>query len=320
MNPRIVSGIQPSGQVHIGNYLGMLSQNIKLQNSGNYECFFPIVDYHSITIDYDPKEKPTQILDLALDMFALGFDQKKSTIFLQSQVPEHTELAWIFNTITPTSELNRMTQFKDKSSRQEKNINAGLYTYPTLMAADILLYEPEIVPVGDDQIQHIELANLIAKKFNNRFGETFKPVKPQLTDIPRAMSLTHPDRKMSKTEPQGCLFLTDEPDVIKKKVRKAVTDNQGLENLFLLLNKFANKSDIQKLQTARADGGLQNIELKDVLSQAIINHFEYFRVERKKLKNSPDEIKKSILDGSKTAQKIASKKLAEVKAKIGLKL
>jgi len=218
----IFSAIQPSGELHIGNYLGALKNFVELQNK--YNCFFFIADYHSITGDYNPKEKPKQILDLALDFLAVGLDPKKCVIAVQSQIPEHTELAWIFNTITPISELQRMTQFKDKSQNQEKNINMGLFDYPVLQAADILIYKAYGVPVGQDQIQHIELTRKIARFFNNKFGETFPEPKDIITETPKIMSLTDPTKKMSKSHGEkSYIGINDEPEVIKKKMRKAVS-------------------------------------------------------------------------------------------------
>ena len=176
--PVIVSGIQPTGLLHIGNYLGALKNWVDLQNSGKYDCFFFLADYHSITENYSPAEKKEQIFNLVCDYLASGLDPKKSTIFVQSQIPECTELAWIFNTLTPIGELERMTQFKDKSNKQVKNINAGLLTYPILQAADILIYHGEFVPVGQDQVQHLELAHDTVKWFNNKYAtEYFKDVK-----------------------------------------------------------------------------------------------------------------------------------------------
>ena len=218
----IFSAIQPSGELHIGNYLGALKNFVELQDK--YNCFFFIADYHSITGNYDPKEKSKQILGLAMDFLAAGLDPERCTIAVQSQVPEHTELAWIFNTVTPISELQRMTQFKDKSQDQEKNINMGLFDYPVLQAADILMYKAYGVPVGQDQIQHIELTRKIARFFNNKFGETFPEPCDIITKTPKIMSLTDPTKKMSKSHGEkSYIGINDEPEVIQKKMRKAVT-------------------------------------------------------------------------------------------------
>ncbi|MCL4403846.1 tryptophan--tRNA ligase, partial [Patescibacteria group bacterium] len=166
MRPRLISGIQPTGKLHIGNYLGSLKNFVALQNSGEYECFFFIADLHSLTENFDPKDKPGQVLDVVYDYIASGIDPKRSVVFQQSSIPENSELAVILNNFTPMGELNRMTQFKDKSERQAENINAGLFDYPVLMAADILLYDAKAVPVGDDQLQHLELTRTLARKFN----------------------------------------------------------------------------------------------------------------------------------------------------------
>ena len=226
----IFSAIQPSGELHIGNYLGALKNFVELQDK--YECFFFIADYHSITGNYDPKEKSKQILGLAMDFLAAGLDPKKCTIAVQSQIPEHTELAWIFNTVTPISELQRMTQFKDKSQNQEKNINMGLFDYPVLQAADILMYKAYGVPVGQDQIQHIELTRKIARFFNNKFGETFPEPCDIITETPKIMSLIDPTKKMSKSHgKKSYIGINDEPEVIQKKMRKAVSASD-LKELF----------------------------------------------------------------------------------------
>src|SRR3990167_506738 len=178
-------------------YLGAVANWIKLQDQ--YETYFAVVDMHSLTADYKPAEKREQIMATVIELLASGIDPKKSTIFIQSQVPQHAELAWYFATLTPVSFLERMTQYKDKAARQKENINAGLFTYPVLQAADILLYKPFGVPAGEDQLQHLELANDIARKFNARFGSTFEQIKPLLTKTPRVMSLLEPSKKMSKS-------------------------------------------------------------------------------------------------------------------------
>ncbi len=226
----IFSAIQPSGELHIGNYLGALKNFTELQNK--YNCFFFIADYHSITGDYDPKEKPAQIFDLALDFLAAGLDPEKCTLAVQSQIPGHTELAWIFNTVTPISELQRMTQFKDKANHQNKNINIGLFDYPVLQAADILIYKACLVPVGQDQVQHVELTRKIARFFNNKFGKTFPEPKDIITETPKIMSLADPTKKMSKSHgAKSYIGINDEPEMIKKKMRKAVTVS-NLKELF----------------------------------------------------------------------------------------
>lgn len=324
--PRILSGIQPTGKLHIGNYLGALRNFVELQNSERYECFFMIADYHSLTENYDPREKAQQILELAVDYLAVGLDPERSTIFVQSQVSEHAELAWILNTITPVGELMRMVQYKDKTSRQQKNVNAGLLTYPTLMAADILLYNtaPE-VPIGDDQTQHLELTRLIARRFNTRFGKTVAEPKGLYTSTPRVMSLTDPDKKMSKSEPRGCLFLTDEYPEIAKKLARAVTDtgkekqmSAGTKNLFMLLEIFGEPQQYEFYLEERKKGAIRYADIKKSLAKVISHHFAEYRKKRQELTNNPEYIIKVIQEGKEKAKAVASQTLAEVKEKIGL--
>jgi tryptophanyl-tRNA synthetase len=338
----IFSGIQPSGKLHIGNYLGALSNFVTLQDGGNYKCFFCLVDYHSISEDYEPKEKRGMILDLLANFLAAGLNPEKSTIFLQSQLPEHTELAWIFDCITPVAEMERMTQYKDKSQRQSKNINMGLFNYPVLMAADILIYKATAVPAGVDQKQHLELANVIARKFNNRFGKFFDEIKPLWTAFPKVMDLKHPDKKMSKSEPEGCLFLDDEPETIKKKITKAVASTEGLYQIGITdTNALLYKADQLALDKPEFRGGInlfklllifnkpaaedlikqnsyQYSEIKAILSDSIIKHFAEFREKKKELLTKPDYLAQVLGDGANKARQIAGQTLMEVKQKIGL--
>ena len=222
---RIFSGIQPTGSKHFGNYSGGFRQYAATQELG--DAFFCIVDLHSITVDYDPDDLRERTLDLAAMLFATGLDPERSTVFLQSQVTAHAEAAWLLGSVTSFGELRRMTQFKEKSEQQEF-VSAGLFTYPALMAGDILLYQTDLVPIGDDQRQHLELARNIAERFNSRFGETFRVPGARYPEIgARIMDLQDPERKMSTTlgTPQGTLQLLDPPDTLRKKVKTAVTDS-----------------------------------------------------------------------------------------------
>lgn len=322
--PAILSGVQPSGKLHIGNYLGAISNFIDLQNSGKYQCYYCIVDLHSLTQDFEPKEKTQQILELAADFLAAGLEPEQSTIFIQSHVPEHTELAWIFSTLLPVAELSRMTQYKDKSSRQEKNINAGLLYYPVLQAADIFLYKPYAVPVGVDQKQHLELTNTIAKKFNNRFGKTFTEIKPMWTKFPKVMDLKRPDKKMSKSDPAGCVFLDDPPAEIKAKIAKAVTatgsgnKSLGVENLFMLLEHFGLQEEVAAFRDQQRSDSLKFSELKEALATDIANFFSEFREKKKDLLSRPDYLAEVLGQGAEKAKKVAHQTLLEVKEKIGL--
>lgn len=322
--PVIVSGIQPTGALHIGNYLGALKNFVELQNSGEYNPFFFVADLHSLTIDYTAEEKRAQVLDVAASYLAAGLNPKKSTLFIQSHVPAHTELGWILSTITPMGELERMTQFKDKSERG--NVNAGLFTYPTLMAADILLYGAQVVPVGDDQDQHLELTRTIARKFNGRFGQIFIEPKSKHTAVPRLMSLDNPTKKMSKSLPGGCLFMDDTPETIEKKIMTAVTDSgsevkydpelkPGISNLLLIQSAI---SGIHINDLVEEYGGSNYGEFKKAVAKVVIEHFTPFREAKLKLLKNPKKIMDLFEDGAKKAAKVADKKLEEIKSLIGL--
>ena len=354
----IFSAVQPSGELHLGNYLGALRNFVELQDK--YNCFFFIADYHSITEDYDPREKPKQIFDLALDFLAAGLDPQKCILAVQSQIPEHTELAWIFNTITPISELQRMTQFKDKANHQNKNINMGLFDYPVLQAADILIYKADAVPVGQDQLQHIELTRKIARFFNNKFGKTFPEPKDLITKTPKIMSLTDPTKKMSKSHgAKSYIGINDKPEVIKKKLRKAVSASdfkeliklgilemgyndlghrqikyiEGYEkneesmkvahsviNFNMLLNNFGAKENRNYFTEQFEKQDIKFSELKDALAEDISNYFAPFREKRKKLEANPEYVKKVLSEGAEKARIIARETMKEVKEKVGLVL
>lgn len=320
----IFSGIQPSGRLHIGNYLGALSNFTHLQNQGNHHCIFSLVDYHSITENYDAALKRQMVLDLAANFLAAGLDPKKSIIFPQSAVPEHTELAWIFNCIIPVAELERMTQYKDKALRQNQNVNMGLFDYPVLMAADILVYKATEVPVGVDQKQHLELTNVIARKFNNRFGAFFEEVTPLWTNFPKVMDLKHPDKKMSKSEPGGCLFLDDDEKTIQEKLKKATTASEagqksaGEENLMMLLSHFGTKEQVTYFTDQQAAKTLKYSELKETLATDIADYFSQFREKKSALLAKPESLIEILGDGAAQARKLASQTLLEVKQKIGL--
>ena len=326
MKPILISGIQPTGKLHIGNYLGALKNFVELQDSGKYECYFFIADLHSLTEQFDPKEKGEQILNLVADFLAAGLNPHKSTIFLQSRIPAHSELAWILNTITPMGELLRMTQFKDKSSRQKENVNVGLFTYPTLMAADILIYSTNVVPVGDDQDQHLEITRTLARKFNTKFGKTFIEPKAVYTKTPRVMSLANPLKKMSKSEPESCLFIDDSPEEIQNKIKRAVTDS-GSEITYDKKNKPAISNLLEIYSSLSGEGiqalekkckGKKYVEFKVDVAKAITDHFADFRKAKSALVKNPASLLSIISEGSAEAGKVANRKIAEVKKKIGL--
>jgi len=309
--------------LHLGNYLGAIQNFIDLQNK--YESYFAIVDLHSLTEKFDPKQKTEETLDLAIDFLALGLDPAKCTIFVQSQVLEHAELSWIFSCLTPVGELERMTQYKDFVGRGH-SANAGLLTYPILQAADILIYHAAVVPIGEDQLQHLELANDIAKKFNSRFGETFTPVKPLLTKTPRVMSILEPSKKMSKSlGDRHVINLNDEPEVIEKKLARAVTDtgktktmSAGTKNLFALLEIFGEPEQYKFYLEQHKAGSIRYSDLKANLAKVIAHHFADYRRKRKELEKQPERIMEILASGKEKARAVASLTLAEVKQKMGL--
>ncbi len=270
-------------------------------------------------------ERREQTMRMAAELLAAGLDPKKSTIFVQSHVTGHTELAWIFNTVTPIAELYRMTQFKDKSERQDKNINTGLLTYPVLQAADILLYHGTAIPVGQDQVQHVELTRDIARWFNNRYGAYFTEPKALLTEIPKVMSLLEPTKKMSKSHGVNAVIeLADEPDVVAQKLKKAVTATEGgeapgVQNLLLLLKNFGSKEDYAVFAKATKDGSIRYGDLKTKVAEAISTEFAGFRKRRADLLKHPAKIKSALALGAKKAQRVADKTMKEVRQLTGLR-
>ncbi len=328
MKPILISGVQPTGALHIGNYLGALKNFVGLQNSGKYQCYFFVADLHSLTEDYKPSEKPKQVSDVVLSFLAAGIDPKKSTIFVQSAIPAHTELMWILNTITPMGELERMTQFKDKSSGHSQNsfVNVGLFDYPVLMAADILLYNVKFVPVGDDQGQHLELTRTLARKFNSKFGKIFLEPKALMTNASRIMSLDDPSKKMSKSRPAGCLFLDDSPAAIREKFARATTDSGkevkyaphlklGISNLLSVYSEFSGTS-IPALEKRYHGKGYA--EFKKDLAEVVVKALKPFQEKKKKLAGQPALLRKVLQAGNKKANIVAEEKLAEARKQAGL--
>jgi tryptophanyl-tRNA synthetase len=328
MKPILVSGIQPTGKLHIGNYLGALKNFVELQNSGKYQCYFFVADLHSLTEDFNPKEKPRQISNLLSDFLAAGLNPNKSVIFVQSAIPAHAELGWILNTITPMGELERMTQFKDKSASNIQNVNVGLFDYPVLMAADIILYGANFVPVGDDQDQHLELTRTLARKFNAKFGQTFAEPKALHTSLPRVMSLDDPTKKMAKSRPAGCLFLDDSPDVIRKKIMSATTDSgreikydpankPGISNLILIYGsilEYTTQAIEQKFK------GASYANFKKAVAEEIVKSLAPFQKRKKGLMKNTGLVNKAVSAGNKKAAAVAAKKIKEVKKKVGISI
>lgn len=326
---RILSGIQPTGQLHLGNYLGALKPWLNLQNQGN-ECFYPIVDLHALTTVHDAEVLRQNIKEAQTAMLAIGFDPGKSVLFLQSQVPAHTELAWILTTLTTIGDLERMTQYKEKSaqvSRQE-GINAGLLTYPTLMAADILLYNPDYVPVGEDQKQHLELTRNIAEKFNKTYSEVFKLPKAMIQkETARVMSLQDPAKKMSKSlGPQHYIGLFENEDSIRDKIKRAVTDSQkiikydpgnkpAISNLLAIYSGITDKP-IKDLE--QAFSGASYAEFKSKLADAVMEHLLPIQARNSELLKNSSQVFAAFKDGTEKAKQEAEKTLETVRRKVGL--
>ena len=321
---RIFSGIQPSGELHIGNYLGAVKNWAELQRS--YESFFCIVDYHAITIPYEPEDLRVRTREMMVSLLAAGLDPSRSTIFVQSMVPEHTELAWIFNSVTPLGELERQTQYKDKASRME-SVPAGILNYPILQAADILLYRADLVPVGEDQVQHLELSREIARRWNARFGAEFFP-EPQakLTPARRIMGLDG-SAKMSKSM-GNTVGLLEPPDSVWEKLRPAVTDPARVRrtdpgtpevcNIYHLHRAFSPPGVVANVETHCRTAGWGCIECKKVLFEQVNKELAPIRARSVEIRARPEIVDQVIGDGAATARRVASETMREVKERMGL--
>ena len=323
---RVFSGIQPTGSLHLGNYLGAIRNWVALQDHPDYDCIYCVVDYHAITIEYDPATFADRTVEMARDLLACGLDPERSILFAQSQVPEHTELAWIFQaTSTSYGELQRMTQFKSKSGQHEF-VTAGLFTYPVLQAADILLYDASRVPVGEDQVQHLELSREIGRRFNLRFGETFPEVQPLLTQAPRILSLRDPEQKMSKSAGDGhYLSLDGSEQELRDMVKRAVTDvgpqpegqmSPGVANLFTILKELGEEEAWAALMADYKAGALRYVALKGAVADAVWKTAE--RIQARKAELSPAVVRDILKAGGQRARPMAQAKIAEVRKRIGL--
>lgn len=330
---RLFSGIQPSGNLHLGNYLGAIQQWIKLQDE--YEAIFCVVDLHAITVPQDPETLRKRTLEIAKIYLAAGISARsgsafgggESIMFVQSHVKEHSELAWILNTIARLGDLEKMTQFKDKSAKNEKEtVGVGLFGYPVLMAADILLYDTAVVPVGEDQVQHVELARTLARRFNDRFGETFVVPEPQVRkESARIMGLDDPTKKMSKSAASeyNYISLTDDADTVRKKIKKAVTDSgseivysddkpalKNLINIYMLLSSKT-KEEIEEMYRGKGYG-----DFKSDLAEVVVNFLTPFQERLKRL--SDDDTLSILNSGAEKARGIAAAKMKVVKERVGL--
>ncbi|NOX44756.1 MAG: tryptophan--tRNA ligase [Caldiserica bacterium] len=322
---RIFSGIQPTGVLHLGNYFGAIKQWVELQE-GN-ECIYCIVDYHALTNEeMVPAEMRRAKESLAMDLLACGIDPEKSILFVQSDVPEHTELCWILGCVTSFGDLTRMTQFKQKAKEQEF-VNAGLFYYPVLQAADILLYLADHVPVGEDQLQHLELSRRIARRFNHRFGELFPEPQPILSKGARIMSLADPTRKMSKSYgPDHYIGLMEPEESIYRKIRSAVTDmglqpgqemSPGVANLFLLLELVAPAELVEDFRARHRAGRLLYKDLKETLYRHLMEFLSPIRERRRELEER-GEIGEILAAGAERARKIAREVIREARERVGL--
>jgi tryptophanyl-tRNA synthetase len=325
--PSVLSGIQPTADsFHIGNYFGALRQWVKMQET--HECFYSVVDLHAITSEFDPKILKMRTLTSFAQLLAVGIDTKKSTVFVQSQVPQHAQLAWVLSCFTGFGEAGRMTQFKDKAQKggQERS-SVGLFTYPILQAADILLYQAQSVPVGEDQRQHLELTRDLAVRFNNQFGQTF--VVPEafiVKESAKILDLQDPSSKMSKSSPQGCIFIMDEPDVVMKKFKTAITDSgkeikydptnkPGVSNLLSIIKAVTNE-EMSAIEAQFASKGYG--DLKTFTGEVVVeNIVKPFREKTLALLADEKQLNSLMSEGAQKAEKVAAATLKSVYEKVG---
>jgi len=322
----IFSGVQPTGCITLGNYIGALKNWVELQK--DYKCCFSVVDLHSITVRQDPKELRKRCIEFLVQYIACGIDPHENLIFFQSHVHTHAELAWVLNCYTYMGELSRMTQYKDKAAKHADNINAGLFTYPVLMAADILLYQTDLVPVGEDQRQHLELARDIAVRFNNIYGQTFKVPEAYIPKVgARIMSLQDPAKKMSKSDenPNAYISILDGPDVIMRKVKRAVTDSDnqikyqeegkdGIRNLISIYSSVTGET-VEQIEERFAGSGYG--DFKKAVAEAIIEHLRPIQERYNDLMKNKDYIEQVYKSGAERALSISGRTLKKVYKKIG---
>lgn len=323
--PKVFSGIQPSGTVHIGNYLGAIKNWASMLD--DYDCVFGIVDYHAMTISYDPANMQKQVFDAACVNMACGLDPARCILFVQSHVPQVTELAWIFNTLSPMGLASRLTQFKDKSAQHADNVNVGLFTYPILQAADILLYHGEYVPVGEDQVQHIEFCRDIARKFNNTYGEYFPESQAKLTQAARIMGLDG-QHKMSKSR-DNYLAVTESPEEIWAKLRTAYTDparlrrsdpgNPDICNIFALHKVYSTPDEVATIERDCRAAAIGCVDCKKILAKHINAQNEPIRQLYQALVDDPDKVWGLLRDGADRARAIAEKTMEDVYRLTGLR-
>jgi tryptophanyl-tRNA synthetase len=322
----VFSGIQPSGELHLGNYLGAIRNWVALQDE--YHCIYCVVDYHAITQSYDVGALGSRSFEMVIDLLALGVDPDRSLLFLQSMVPEHTELCWVFDAVAGFGDLERMTQFKDKAQDQAENINVGLFNYPVLQSADILLYKAHLVPVGEDQVQHIELARRISRSFNHRWGATFPECQPLLTHTPKLLGLDG-KRKMSKSLNNAVsLSVAGDAAEMKKALKKAVTDEKRVMrtdpgdpdvcNVFTMHKFFSSAEAQAEIRTGCTTAALGCVDCKGKLAETTAAHFAEYRARKAELVAHPERVRAIIHAGAEKARAIARVTIDEVRAKLGL--
>ncbi|MGD1010280.1 MAG: tryptophan--tRNA ligase [Candidatus Aminicenantales bacterium] len=321
---RIFSGIQPSGTIHIGNYFGAIENWVRLMK--DYECFFGIVDYHAITVSFDPALMQKRIWEAALDNIAAGLDPARCTIFVQSHVPEHTELCWLLNCVTPMGELGRMTQFKEKSERERENVTAGLLNYPILQAADILIYKADAVPVGEDQAQHLEFAREVARRFNNRFGDYFPEPQTLIGRGARVMGIDG-GTKMSKSL-ENTIGVAEEPDVIWEKLRPAKTDearkrrsdpgNPDRCNIFSYHKLVTPEGEIREIVKGCTTAGIGCLDCKKIFFNNLRKVLDPIRERRQALERDPEAVREALRAGALRARAIAQDTVRGAKKLMGL--
>ncbi|MEZ4415353.1 MAG: tryptophan--tRNA ligase [Gemmatimonadota bacterium] len=321
--PVVLSGVQPTGEAHLGNYLGAFRQWVEMQD--RYETYYCIVDLHAINTEYDPADLPDRVFDMAVSLLAVGIDPERSTLFVQSDVPEHVELFWLFNTVAPVGDLERMTQYKDKSSKLE-SVPVGLLNYPVLQAADILIYRADAVPVGEDQRQHLELARDLARKWNARFGELFPEPDAIIPRVGRILGLDG-EAKMSKSLGNTVGILA-EPDAVWERVRTAVTDPQRVRksdpgrpevcNVFSLHTLITDPGRLDDIATQCRAATRGCVECKRILADSISTTFEPFRERAQELRAQPGRVRDILEDGAERARSVASETLREARDRMGL--
>ena len=324
---RILSGIQPSGPLTLGNYLGALRNWVELQNTDEYECFYMLADLHTITVRQTPKDFRKNAMDLLALFLACGLDPEKSPVVFQSHIPAHAPLSWVLTCNTYMGELSRMTQFKDKSKKHENNINAGLFTYPSLMAADILLYQADLVPVGADQKQHLELTRDLANRFNNAYSDTFKVPDGYIPKVgARIMSLQEPTQKMSKsdTNENGYILMLDPVDNAVKKIKRAVTDSgsevrrgegkEGIENLMSIYSAVTGKT-MDEIEVEFEGKGYG--DFKNAVAEAVADSLRPIQDKYNDLMKNKDYLESVYRNGAEIANRVAMKTLSKVYRKVG---